>query len=231
MSKQDEKKLYEQQENRILAQSDAFISLLTKRGILGDQKIDDEKVRAAQKEKKRNAYHNTQMLLKNYRKMVWVFSCYPEEILQELETPFENFDRMVDRLDLEMAIGNKRMESRLEAAARSRLLLDRFNEAMAVLRKEPTRGEKLYQLIYTAYLAPEKLKLEEILFRLDLSQRHYYRLREQAISILSIRLWSAPSEDVDVWLELLTLFEHLERQFQGKQIGTKMAYVPPMTGE
>lgn len=210
MSKQDGKKLYEQQENRILAQSDAFISLLTKRGILGDQKIDDEKVRAAQKEKKRTAYHNTQMLLKNYRKMVWVFSCYPEEILQELEAPFENFDRMVDRLDLEMAIGNKRMESRLEAAARSRLLLDRFNEAMAVLRKEPTRGEKLYQLIYTAYLAPEKLKLEEILFRLDLSQRHYYRLREQAISILSIRLWSAPSEDVDVWLELLTLFEHLE---------------------
>ena len=46
MSRQDEKKLYEQQENRILAQSDAFISLLTKRGILGDQKIDDEKVRA-----------------------------------------------------------------------------------------------------------------------------------------------------------------------------------------
>ena len=210
MSKQDEKKLYEQQENRILAQSDAFISLLTKRGILGDQKIDDEKMSAAQNEKKRTAYHNTQMLLKNYRKMVWVFSCYPEEILQELEAPFENFDRMVDRLDLEMAIGNKRMESRLEAAARSRLLLDRFNEAMAVLRKEPTRGEKLYQLIYTAYLAPEKLKLEEILFRLDLSQRHYYRLREQAISILSIRLWSAPSEDVDVWLELLTLFEHLE---------------------
>ncbi len=81
--------------------------------------------------------------------------------MQELEAPFENFDRMVDRLDLEMAIGNKRMESRLEAAARSRLLLDRFNEAMAVLRKEPTRGEKLYQLIYTAYLAPEKLKLEE----------------------------------------------------------------------
>ena len=210
MSKQDEKQQHEQQDNRIVAQPHAETSHLTKPGILGDQKIDDEKVRAAQKEKKRNAYHNTQMLLKNYRKMVWVFSCYPEEILQELEAPFENFDRMVDRLDLEMAIGNKRMESRLEAAARSRLLLDRFNEAMAVLRKEPTRGEKLYQLIYTAYLAPEKLKLEEILFRLDLSQRHYYRLREQAISILSIRLWSAPSEDVDVWLELLTLFEHLE---------------------
>lgn len=210
MSRQDEGKLYEQQERRLLEQSDAFISFLTRRGILGDQRIDNEKMRAVRKEKKKKAYHNTQVLLKNYRKMIWIFSCYPEEILQELEEPFRNFDKMAERLDLELAIGNKRMENRLETAARSRLLLDRLNEAMAVLRKEPTRGEKLYQLIYTTYLAPEKLKLEEILFRLDLSQRHYYRLREQAISILSLRLWSAPSKDVDVWLELLTLFEHLE---------------------
>ena len=41
----NEKSLYELQEERILAQSDAFISLLTKRGILGDHQIDNEKVR------------------------------------------------------------------------------------------------------------------------------------------------------------------------------------------
>lgn len=40
MSKQDELQ-YEQQEKRIQAQSDAFITLLTKRGILGDSQIDD----------------------------------------------------------------------------------------------------------------------------------------------------------------------------------------------
>lgn len=210
MSKQDDKKMYEQQENKLLAQSDAFISLLTRRGILEDHNIDDDKIRAAQKEKRKSAYHNTQMLLKHYRKMVWVFNCYPEEILQELEKPFENFDNMVDRLDLEMSIGNKRLEQRMENAAKSRLLLDRLNEALTVLRKEPNRGERLYNLIYTAYLSPEKLKLEEILYRLDISQRHYYRLREQAISILSIRLWSAPNEDVDMWLDMLTLFENLE---------------------
>ena len=191
-------------------QSDAFISLLTKRGILEDHNIDDDKIRAAQKEKRKSAYHNTQMLLKHYRKMVWFFNCYPEEILQELEKPFENFDSIVDRLDLEMSIGNKRLEQRMETAAKSRLLLDRLNEALTVLRKEPNRGERLYNLIYTAYLSPEKLKLEEILYRLDISQRHYYRLREQAISILSIRLWSAPNEDVDMWLDMLTLFENLE---------------------
>ena len=50
----DGKSLYEQQEERILAQSDAFISLLTKRGILGDHQIDNEKVRKAKQEKNRN---------------------------------------------------------------------------------------------------------------------------------------------------------------------------------
>ena len=62
MSRQDEKKLYEQQEEKILAQSDAFISLLTKRGILADQKIDSEKVRSAKQEKTRNSCYNTLML-------------------------------------------------------------------------------------------------------------------------------------------------------------------------
>lgn len=182
---------------------------MTRQGIAGDPKITNEKLREAKKEKQRTAYHNTQLLLRNYRRMVWVFNCYPQEILEELETPFADFDRLAERLDLELAMGNKRLESRMAAVARSRLLLDRLNDAMTVLRSEPTRGERLYNLIYTAYLAPEKLKLDEILFRLDLSQRHYYRLREQAISILSIRLWSAPSEEVDRWLELLTLFENL----------------------
>ena len=52
----DGKSLYEQQEERILAQSDAFISLLTKRGILGDHQIDNEKVRKAKQEKNQKSY-------------------------------------------------------------------------------------------------------------------------------------------------------------------------------
>lgn len=54
-----EKELYEQQEERLLAQSDAFISLLTKRGIFADQRIDDERVQSARQEKTKNSYHNT----------------------------------------------------------------------------------------------------------------------------------------------------------------------------
>ena len=31
---------------------------------------------------------------------------------------------------------------------------------------------------------------------MDLSSRQYYRLREEAISILAIRLWSVPEEEL-----------------------------------
>ena len=51
--KPDENSLYEQQENKILQQSDAFISLLTKRGILGDHEIDNTRVRNAQQKTRR----------------------------------------------------------------------------------------------------------------------------------------------------------------------------------
>ncbi len=78
-----------------------------------------------------------------------------------------------------------------------------------VLKKKPNDGEKLYNLIYETYIAPEKLSLTDILYRLDMSPRHYYRLREQAITILSIRLWAAPGKDVDFWFEMLTLLEGL----------------------
>ena len=88
----DGKSLYEQQEERILAQSDAFISLLTKRGILGDHKIDNDKIRKAQQEKNRKSYHNTQLLLQHYRNIAWLLECLPMDIAKELEEPYEDPD-------------------------------------------------------------------------------------------------------------------------------------------
>ncbi len=81
-----------QQEEKILVQSDAFISLLTKRGILAEQKIDSEKVCSAKWEKTRNSYHNTLMLLLQYRTIVWMMECFPETIAEKLEKPFEGVD-------------------------------------------------------------------------------------------------------------------------------------------
>ena len=209
MSRTDGNRLDEQQE-KMQAQSDAMIGLLTDRGILPDTGIENEKVREARKEKQKNTYHNTMMLLQHYRTIVWLFECFPENVARELEKPFEGVDTLLEQVDMEVSWGNRKLESRLEGIQKSRLLLDRVNEALTVLKKKPENGERLYKLIYLTYIAPERLSHNELLYRLDMSSRHYYRLRQQAITILSIRLWAAPDTEVDVWLDMLTLIEGLE---------------------
>ena len=113
-------------------------------------------------------------------------------------------DKLIEDVDVEVALGNKKIESRMQGMQKSRLLMDRLNEALTVLRKKPDNGERLYNLIYTTYIAPE------VLYRLNLSSRNFYRYRQQAISVLSIRLWATAAPDVDFWLEMLTLLEGLK---------------------
>ncbi|MDO5123699.1 MAG: DUF1492 domain-containing protein [Eubacteriales bacterium] len=206
----DEKSLYEQQEDRILAQSDAFVSLLTKRGILGDHKIDNEKIRTAQQKKRQTSYHNTKMLLQHYRTISWVLECFPGDVAEELDTPFSNIDQLIDKVDMEMTIGNRKLEGRMEGVRKSRLLFDRVNEALTVLKSKPGNGKILYDVVYLTYIDPKPLSLQDMIDRLDISKRTYYRLRQQAITILSIRLWATPVVGIDFWFDMLTLLENLE---------------------
>ena len=78
---------------------------MTKKGILEDSQIDDEKIRQAQKEKKRNMYHNTRLLLEHYRNISWVLECFPDTIAEELDSPLSSLDSLLDRMDLEMGMG------------------------------------------------------------------------------------------------------------------------------
>jgi len=45
----------------------------------------------------------------------------------------------------------------------------------------------------------------QLIYRLNMSSRHYYRLRTQAINVLSLRLWVVLSKELDSWLEVLSL--------------------------
>ncbi len=201
---------YEKQEAQMSEKSQAFINMLTKRGILGNQAITSEKIRAARQKKDRDSYHNTLLLLQNYRTLVWMMECFPETVAEELDKPFSDVDELLEQMDLQLAMGNRKLETRLEGTKKSRLLMDRVNEALTVLRQKPKNGDELYKLIYLTYIGPETLTHRELIYRLALSSRQYYRLREQAITILSIRLWSAPSADVDFWLDMLTFLETIQ---------------------
>ena len=72
-------------------------------------------------------------------------------------------------------------------------------------------AERRYALhiIYLTYIAPERLMVVEICSKLHISDRQYYRLRQQALNIISIRLWSAPAAELDSWIEVMSLLEVL----------------------
>lgn len=190
-------------------ESTALLGMMEERGLVCDPRITDEKKAAATKEKRRRLFHNTESLLQNYRLIAWTLECIPEAVSSELDQPFHGLDSLLQFVDIELSLDNHTLESRLESVKKSRLLVARINDALSLLKRNPTDGEKMYDVIYLTYIAPEKLTHAELLYRLYMSSRHYYRLRTQAIKIISIRLWSTPTAELDAWVELLTLMNDL----------------------
>lgn len=88
-------------------------------------------------------------------------------------------------------------------------MIDRVNEALTVLKKKPENGELLYELLYLTYINPNKTDFKTILVKLNISSSQYYRLRDVAINIVSIRLWASPSSEIDYWLDILTILEDM----------------------
>lgn len=211
MSKSKEKSDLGNKETVLSEQSAAFVQYLTERGYLGDKKIDDEQIREAKKKTAARTYHNTLLLLENYRTICWMVECIPDAVAEELEVPLGNLDRLLDKVDLELSMENKKLESRLYSASRTRLLFDRVNKAITMLRLKPENGEEMYQVIYRTYVKSHIKSVEDIYLELNLSRRKYYKIRKQAIMLISLSLWSAPAAEVDKWMEVVYMLENLDR--------------------
>ena len=187
---------------RTASNAEAVLSFLRDRGVLENESVTPQQV---EEKKQKQAYHNTLLLLTNYRNILWQTESELETVAAELNLPLQKLDAVLSRIDAEIGMENRRLELRLERLAKTRLLLDRINDALTALKYKPGNGQLLYDLIYMTYIAEEKMLQSDVLFRLNISRRHYYRLKEQAISIISLRLWSAPSSDLDLWLELVSM--------------------------
>ena len=194
-----DKTLYEQQESKLSEQSAAFIELLTKRGILEDARIDDDRIRQAKKEKKKNMYHNTFLLLQHYRSILWTLECFPANVAEELDRPLQDLDTLLDRLDLELGLNNRKLESRMESIRRSRLLVDRLNEAVSILKTKPVNGHKMYDIIYMTFLGPDKLTHEELLYRLDISSTITGSAHRQSTSLRCVCGRLPPVRSIHGW--------------------------------
>ena len=187
--------------------SAAFLEMLTNRGLVEDKFIKDDKIRKIEKDKKRKMFHNTSLMLQHYRNIAWMLECFPENIAEELDAPMQNLDALISAVSDEIGFDNRRMENRMKSVNKSRMLLDRVNEALTVLKQKPVDGQLMYDIIYNTYIIPEKLTHMQLVYRLNISTRHYYRLRNQAINVLSLRLWAAPVGELDSWIDILSILE------------------------
>ena len=138
---------YNAEEYKLSVQSESFFNLLADRGVILDKRIDNEQVRKAKRNRTLNCYHNTLILMENYRDIAWLLEYFPDEIAEELDRPFFSLDRLADKIDVETSFGNKKLENRVSCIMQTRLLMDRVNEALTVLKKKPRNGKKLYNVL------------------------------------------------------------------------------------
>lgn len=203
---------YEALEQKLIAKNAQFREYFTNTGVIGDMSIKDPKKRESQQKKKKRLYQNTQVLLENYQMIVWVVQNFPDTIAEDLSEPMGEVDNLLDRIDLEFSLENQRLENRIRSIAKSRVLIDRVNEALTMLRTKPGDGEEMYQVIYKTYINPDYKDVWDLFDKLSLSRRRYYYLRENAFMLMSLVLWSGPTSEISRWLEILTMLEEMKME-------------------
>ena len=78
-----------------------------------------------------------------------------------------------------------------------------------MLRKNPDNGEEMYQIIYKTYFAPPAGSVEILFNDLGITHRRYYKLRKKATMLLSLFLCSAPSSEMEAWMEIVYVLEEI----------------------
>ena len=184
------------------ASTKEILKMLKKSGLV--VQVKEAKVDDVKSEFDNKAYHNTDLLLKQYRTIKWMIECFPSQIEEELSASFEDFDDLMLKLGIEeRAYSNYHISGRAKSLSKSRMILELVNQSLTVLKKKPKNGELLYRIIYLSYIADEELDAKNIAYSLDLSERHFFRLKNEAIRAISLYLWAAPTREMERWLDAI----------------------------
>ena len=154
-------------------------------------------------------YHDTWMLLKKYRDVVWSLELSVQQVRNRFEIEYgSSIEEFLDSIYLAGAdLAGSDIEHHAECIERSHQMLKLLDTAIDVLRNKHKNGESYYWLLYYSFLSPQQLRnVEEIIEKLrphirDISFRTYYRRRREAIEALSSVLWGYTAKDSITILE------------------------------
>ena len=156
-------------------------------------------------------FHNTELLLRNYRDVVWslevsVFHANTS-FLEEYGSSLEDFLEMSYVAGMDVDASD--VAARIKSINRSRNMLRIIDSAVELLRKKHRKGEIYYWTLYYSYLSPQELEnVEEIVEKLsnytkDMSRRTYFRKRDEAVLQLGRLLWGYTTKEC---MEILERF-------------------------
>ena len=154
-------------------------------GTIQNISIDNDRVREVIRRRNAIAFHNTELLLKQYRDIAWQLEYAPYKIAEELDYKCQNLEEVIKAFDYEFISNNRSLEFRLEQMEHSVIMFKALNEALTVLKNKPINGELFYTILYLQYVDPEHKSTEEIVEELGLKKSAYYDMRKEAINCLS----------------------------------------------
>lgn len=147
--------------------------------------------------------HNTKYLLKQYRRVVYSIQLSEAELNARMEME-HGMSLSALEVNAELAgidLSGTRLEAYAHSVIRSKNMLQIIDNALAGLRRDPDRGEYLYQILYVTYFSPQKPKNRDaILLELDrlgypMSSSTYHDHLNAAIKAIDRILWGYTARD------------------------------------
>ena len=141
-------------------------------------------------------YHDSLVLLKKYRDVVWSLELSVQQVRSKFEIEYGNgIDEFLDSIYLAGAdLSGSEIEHHATCIDRSNKMLKLAQSAIETLRNKHKNGECYYWILYFAFLSPQQLRnVDEIIEKLrphvrDISYRTYYRKRHEAIESFKFNL-------------------------------------------
>lgn len=156
-------------------------------------------------------YHNTELLLKRYRDVVWSLEVAVHRVnknfYQEYGSDIEGFLEMT--YEAGMDLKGTEIEAQTKTITRSRNMLIMIDSAIDLLRTKHKNGELYYWILYYTYFSPQEMQnTDEIVEKLreyikDISRSTYFRKKNEAVLQLGRILWGYTSRECIQIVDLL----------------------------
>lgn len=151
-----------------------------------------------QKMREKKAYHNTELLLRKYRDVVW--SIEVSAIQAQISFEIEMGCKLEEFLEMSYAAGadlaGTDIQEQMRTMERNKKMLKIIESAVNLLKRKQGQGEEYYNIIYYTYMSEKTYKkVENIIEKIAsitgeyMSWKTYYAKKRRAIETLSTILW------------------------------------------